>query len=238
MTTLVHPVAVYVGCGNDIRRPFQSLTEVREFIMVDYEGSPKFLREIASEAFLEDLEIYPGNLLHGPIGIDEVSREMNPLIFRHPTTGRLIKYYHSIVFPNNNISPYYNRGIHIFPTEIIREDIGRAQTIICAGHNPHSDLIHMMDYRDGLDFVGYCSSVYSIKCEEDSDYDGNNILMFLDSNPNYVRKIIGFPYTNISQSDIEYFNEEEIEPYNRYLFNNFEDLNDFAYMHFMDKIRQ
>jgi hypothetical protein len=227
----VHPCALYIGAGLDIRRPWNTLAEVSLFVMIDYDRDLNFFDELLRETETEELELMIVDQKYTYDQLKECGRikylySINPLVFIHPTNNRRIHYYHSIVIPNRSTAPEIPIYPHYpdYPLSITQYDIEKCGTIILAGYNPHEIVLLMMKKRY-IDMVAYAGTVYRVVNNEPIS-ENWTVIRNLMNNCEKVRRIIYFPVlASFGEHD-----EENVETYDsddRYEFLTIEELCDF-----------
>ena len=227
----IHPSALYVGAGLDIRRPWNTLAEVSLFVMIDYDRDLNFFDELLRETEVEELQLIIANQKYTYDQLKDCDRikylySVNPLIFIHPTNNRRIHYYHSIVIPNRSAVPeipIYPRYPD-YPLSIVQNDIEKCGTIILAGYNPHEIVLSMMKKRY-IDIVTYAGTVYRIMNNEQRS-DNWTVIWNLMNNSEKVRRVIYFPVL-ASFGEFDEENAETYDPDDRYEFLTIEELCDF-----------
>jgi hypothetical protein len=201
----VHHIALYIGAGSDIRRPFKVLKDVDEFIMIDpLREDMSQPKSVLSEAMMEGFSLKSdGRTLN--------LRDINPWVFIHPS-GRRITYYHSFEFSikTSSSSPIYKKFL---------EDAAKAQTLFVAGFWPDKSVLDIMDLKDGgIDFVGMGQGPYIVYPFEDwVEASKGTVIEELSKDLSKVRNILYLPYLNMADGDDVYeYNIVPFEPVTSY----------------------
>lgn len=148
--------ALYVGAGVDTR-PLRCLPCVRRFVYVDGQPESEF-PEVSTEE--------PGYAR--PRFVSSLDREMAFAGFHLKQAACDIRVYTS---PDDRVVEYHiNTGV---PSRVERLPMGVCDTLILAGHDPHSAAMERCCRADvRLDFVGHHGTVYS----QGEDHEPDSVL--------------------------------------------------------------
>jgi hypothetical protein len=174
-------IAVYIGAGTNIKPIKADIQKMLCFDSLPITSFPSMghiYSEDSQKQFLDELRNNANDL--GFV-------ESDPLVFTN-TKGQEIRYFTNTPFPS---------GV----TEDLRQEIGKADTLVIAGYHPHKDVLGMM--KKPINIICMKNTYYGFKeSEEDS------VIRKLYEDMSYISKIVYY-YTDTEFKEFESMTEVE-----------------------------